>query len=107
MGAQRYSRRSLARELLLVAVAIVYCIPFYLLVAISLQTTAQSYKTPMSFPIPPHFGNFSTAWGRSGQGGLAHPLESSLIITVLSGHRRDRARIGRGLHDRAAPRQAQ
>ena len=84
MGAQRYTRRSLARELLLVGVAIVFCIPFYLVVAISLQTTAQSYKTPMSFPLPPHLGNFSVAWGTRGQGGLAHPLESSLIITALS-----------------------
>jgi raffinose/stachyose/melibiose transport system permease protein len=84
MGAGRYTRRSLARELLLVAVAIVFCVPFYLVVAISLQTTAQSYKTPMSFPLPPHPGNFSVAWGTQGQGGLAHPLESSLIITALS-----------------------
>jgi raffinose/stachyose/melibiose transport system permease protein len=84
MGAQRYSGRSLIRELVLVAVAIVFCIPFYLLVAIALETTAQSYKTPMSFPIPPHAGNFSIAWGTKGQAGLAHPLESSLIITALS-----------------------
>jgi raffinose/stachyose/melibiose transport system permease protein len=84
MGARRYTRRSLVRELLLVAVAVVFCLPFYLLVSISLQTTAQSYATPMSFPLPPHLGNFSTAWGTSGQGGLGHPLEASLIITVLS-----------------------
>jgi raffinose/stachyose/melibiose transport system permease protein len=84
MGAQRYTRRSLARELLLVAIAIVYCIPFYLVVAISLDTTAEAYKTPLSFPLPPHPGNFSVAWGTNGQGGLAHPLLSSLIITVSS-----------------------
>jgi raffinose/stachyose/melibiose transport system permease protein len=84
MGAQRYSRRSLVRELVLVGVAIVFCLPFYLLIAIALETTPQSYKTPMSFPLPPHFGNFSIAWGTNGQGGLGHPLESSLIITVSS-----------------------
>jgi raffinose/stachyose/melibiose transport system permease protein len=84
MGAQRYSRRSLLRELVLVGVAIGYFLPFYLLVAIMLETTAQSYKTPMSFPLPPHFGNFSVAWGTSGQAGLGHPLVSSLIITVAS-----------------------
>jgi raffinose/stachyose/melibiose transport system permease protein len=84
MGAQRYTRRSLVRELMLVAVAIVFCIPFYLLVAIALESTPESYKTPMSFPIPPHPGNFSVAWGTNGQGGLAHPLESSLIITGLT-----------------------
>jgi raffinose/stachyose/melibiose transport system permease protein len=84
MGAQRYSRRSLVRELVLVGVAIVYCLPFYLLVAIALDTTAQSYKTPLSFPLPPHFANFSVAWGTNGQAGLGHPLVSSLIITVAS-----------------------
>lgn len=84
MGAQRYTRRSLARELLLVAVAFVFCIPFYLVVAISLDTTPESYKTPLSFPLPPHPSNFSIAWGTNGQGGLAHPLLSSLIITVCS-----------------------
>jgi raffinose/stachyose/melibiose transport system permease protein len=80
----RYSRRTLARELVLVGVATVYCLPFYLLVAIALETTAQTYTKPMSFPWPSHFGNFSTAWGTSGQGGLGHPLVSSLIITVSS-----------------------
>jgi len=80
----RYSRRTLARELVLVGVAIVYCLPFYLLVAIALETTAQTYTRPMSFPWPPHFGNFSGAWGTSGQAGLGHPLVSSLIITVSS-----------------------
>jgi raffinose/stachyose/melibiose transport system permease protein len=84
MGEQRYSRRSLARELVLVAVAILYCLPVYLVGAVSLETTAQSYRTPMSFPVPPHFGNFSTAWGTSGQAGLGRSLESSLIITLSS-----------------------
>jgi raffinose/stachyose/melibiose transport system permease protein len=80
----RYSRRTLARELLLVAVAIVYCLPFYLLVAVALETTAQTYKTPMSFPWPPHFGNFSVVSGTSGQAGLVQPLINSAIITVSS-----------------------
>jgi raffinose/stachyose/melibiose transport system permease protein len=80
----RYSRRTLGREFLLVAVAIVYCLPFYLLVAVALETTAQTYKTPMSFPWPPHFGNFSVVWGTSGQAGLVQPLINSAIITVSS-----------------------
>jgi raffinose/stachyose/melibiose transport system permease protein len=79
-----YSRRSLARELLLIGIAIVYCLPFYLLVAVALETTAQTYKTPMSFPWPPHFGNFSVVAGTSGQAGLVQPLINSAIITVSS-----------------------
>jgi raffinose/stachyose/melibiose transport system permease protein len=80
----RYGRRTLARELALVAIAIVFCMPFYLLVAIALETTGQTYTRPFSFPLPPRFGNFSQAWQTAGQGGLRPALESSLIITVSS-----------------------
>lgn len=84
MGLSRYTRRTLLRELALIAVAAVFCVPFYLLIAIALETTAQAYRTPFSFPWPPHPGNFSTAWRTGGQAGLAHALESSLIITTSS-----------------------
>jgi len=84
VGASRYRRGTLLRELALVLVAIVFCIPFYLLIAVALETTAQTYKTPLSFPWPPHWSNFSQAWRTGGQAGLAHSLESSLIITVSS-----------------------
>ncbi len=84
MGLSRYTRGTLLRELALILVAAVYCLPFYLLIAIALETTAQTYKTPLSFPFPPHFGNFSEAWSTGGQGGLSHALQSSLIITLSS-----------------------
>jgi raffinose/stachyose/melibiose transport system permease protein len=84
MGLSRYRRRTLARELGLVLVAVVYCLPFYIAISIALETTAESYRTPLSFPWPPHPGNFSTAWRTGGQGGLPHALLSSLIITVSS-----------------------
>jgi len=84
MGLSRYDRSTLARELALVLVALVYCLPLYLLVAVALESTAQSSKTPLSFPWPPHFDNFSTAWTASGQAGLGRAFESSLIITVSS-----------------------
>jgi raffinose/stachyose/melibiose transport system permease protein len=81
---ERYRRRTLLRELALVLVAILFCLPFYVLIAIALETTEQTYKTPLSFPMPPHFGNFSVAWRTGGQGNLGHSLESSAIITVSS-----------------------
>jgi raffinose/stachyose/melibiose transport system permease protein len=80
----RYSRRTLVRELALIAIAFVFCLPFYLLVSIALESTAQSSRSPMSFPWPPHFGNFSAAWSTRGQGALGHALWSSLVITVSS-----------------------
>jgi len=84
MGLARYSRATFLRELALILVAAVFCLPLYLLVAIALDTTAQSFKTPLSFPWPPHFGNFAQAWHAGGLGNLGHALESSLIITVSS-----------------------
>jgi len=84
VGLARYTRRTLAREFALILVAAVFCLPFYLLIAIALESTAQTYKTPLSFPWPPHFGNFSQAWSTGGQGGLGHALQSSLIITLSS-----------------------
>jgi raffinose/stachyose/melibiose transport system permease protein len=84
MDRSRYGRRVLFRELALILVAIAYCLPFYVLVAIGLETTAQTYKAPLSLPWPPHWSNFSEAWNTGGQGGLVHSLESSLIITISS-----------------------
>src|SRR3954447_24613089 len=84
MGLTRYTRTTLLRELVLVGSAILFCVPFYLLVAIALQTTAQTFKTPLSFPASPQWGNFSEAWNTGGQSGLGSALVSSLIITVSS-----------------------
>jgi raffinose/stachyose/melibiose transport system permease protein len=84
MRVTSYRGRTLARELVLIGVAIVYCLPFYLLVAVALESTSQSYKAPLSFPWPPHLGNFSTAWTASGQAGLGRAFMSSAIITVSS-----------------------
>jgi raffinose/stachyose/melibiose transport system permease protein len=84
VGRARYTRGTLVRELVLIAVAIVYCLPFYLLVAIALETTAQAYKTPLSFPVPPHPGNFAEAWSTGGQSNLGHAMKNSVIITLSS-----------------------
>ena len=84
MGFTRYTRGTLARELGLVVVAAIFCLPFYLLISIALEPTAQPQGTPLAFPWPPHFGNFATAWRTGGQGGLGHAVQSSLIITVSS-----------------------
>ena len=80
----RYGPRVLLRELVLIAIAIVFCLPFYVLVAMSLETTEQTYTTPLSFPASPQWGNFSTAWNTGGQAGLSDAMKSSLIITVSS-----------------------
>jgi len=80
----RYTGTTLLRELGLILVAAVFCLPFYLLVALALETTAQTYRTPLAFPWPPRFGNFTHAWNTGGQAGLGTAFESSLIITLSS-----------------------
>jgi raffinose/stachyose/melibiose transport system permease protein len=79
---RRYTRRTLAGELVLLLVAAVFCVPLYALFAVALDTVRQAYTDPLSFPVPPLWKNYSQAWGTSGQGGLAHPMLSSLVITV-------------------------
>jgi raffinose/stachyose/melibiose transport system permease protein len=74
----------LVREVALLIAAAVFCGPFYLFIAIALETTAQATKTPLSFPWPPHWGNLSEAWATGGQAGLGSAMQSSLIITVSS-----------------------
>jgi raffinose/stachyose/melibiose transport system permease protein len=81
---RRYTRRTLLREIALIVAALVFCLPFYLLLAVSLQSTEQALERPLSFPTSPHFGNFSEAWSSGGQNGLGHALVSSTVITVSS-----------------------
>jgi raffinose/stachyose/melibiose transport system permease protein len=82
--ATRYTRGTFIRELVFVLVAAVFCAPFYVLIVLALDTTAQATKTPLSFPWPPHWGNFSQAWNTGGQAGLGSAMQSSVIITVSS-----------------------
>jgi raffinose/stachyose/melibiose transport system permease protein len=84
VGTARYTRRTLLREAALALVAAIYSVPFYVLIAIALETTAHALKTPLSFPWPPHWGSFSEAWSTGGQARLPGALESSLIITISS-----------------------
>jgi raffinose/stachyose/melibiose transport system permease protein len=84
VGASRYGRRTLARELALIFVAAIFCLPFYVLVSISLETDVQTYRDPLALPRPVHFGNYSEAWRTGGDRGLVHSFQSSLIITLSS-----------------------
>ena len=100
----RYTRRTLARELALILVAVVFCLPFYLLVAIALETTAQTYKTPLSFPWPPHVGQL-LAGVEHGRAGRAQPrAREQPDHHGLERRLPDRRRLALRLRDRAPPR---
>jgi len=84
VGLDRYTRGTFLREIALILVAIVYCLPFYLMFAIALESTEQTYRAPLALPSPPQLGNFAEAWHTGGQSGLPPAFVSSAIITVSS-----------------------
>jgi raffinose/stachyose/melibiose transport system permease protein len=75
---RRYTRWSLAREALLVLVAIIWMIPFYFLVIVSVKPDVEALQSPLSFPDDLHLSNFSTAWNDAA---LDRSLVNSLLIT--------------------------
>ena len=108
----RYTRKTLFRELTLIALAAFWLIPFYFLVVVSLKPQQEVFTgDPVAFPKHPTLGNYAEAWRGTGVVTLSDALKSSLIITVGSvltlivlgsicayalGRRKDR--IGTGLY---------
>jgi raffinose/stachyose/melibiose transport system permease protein len=75
---RRYTGWTLAREVSLIVVAIIWMIPFYFLVIVSVKPDVEALQTPLSFPDELHLSNFSTAWNDAS---LDRSLVNSLIIT--------------------------
>ena len=75
---RRYTRRTFLREVLLILVAIIWMIPFYFLVIVSLKPDLEALTTPLTFPQDVNLGNFSTAWRDAS---LGRSLVNSLVIT--------------------------
>ena len=85
MKTTRHTWRSWSRELLVLLIGIVFCVPLYLLVTISLKTTAQSYIAPLSFPSSPNWDSYAQAASGTGTSvGMGSALLSSIIITAGS-----------------------
>jgi len=82
----RYTRRTFAREVVVIVVALAFCIPLYLLLTISLKSTSDLYIEPLSFPGSPNWSSYSQAaqGGSVGSTGMTRALLNSLIITVGS-----------------------
>ena len=94
MGLARYTRRTLLRELALIVVAVVFCLPFYLLVAIALEIDRADLQGAALVPLAAALGATSPRPGTpAGRAASRHALESSLIITVSSVACADRARL--------------
>ncbi len=81
----RYTWRTFARELSLMAIALVWIFPFYLLINISLRPTGGDvYASPLKLPAHPSLEPYKTAWHGSALGSMSHGFVSSCIITFSS-----------------------
>jgi raffinose/stachyose/melibiose transport system permease protein len=84
MGLFRYTWRTFLRELVMLAGAVIFCVPLYLLVVFPLKKPEDAYTKPTSIPTDPTFANFRQAWHGSGGVTLGDAMINSLIITVCS-----------------------
>ncbi|HVW30022.1 MAG TPA: carbohydrate ABC transporter permease [Polyangiaceae bacterium] len=81
---QRYTLRTLARELVLVLVAAIWLIPFYFLIVVSLKPSTELFSDPLALPKHATLGNYPQAWRGTGVVTLGAALKNSVIITVGS-----------------------
>ncbi|MFI1733926.1 carbohydrate ABC transporter permease [Streptomyces acidicola] len=77
-GMQRYTRRTLAREIVLIVAGLVWLFPFYLLVMTSVKPDSQIFSAPTDLPTSLDVGNYDEAWSSAH---LGRALLNSLIIT--------------------------
>ena len=84
MGVFRYTGRTFARELMLIALAAIWWVPFYFLVVVSLKPSDEVTAHPFGFPADLAFDNYNSAWAGDASVSLGSALVSSLVITVGS-----------------------
>jgi len=83
MRAFRYTWRTFSREILYLIGAALFCVPFYMLLTMSLKSNNEIFTAPLSLPKSPAWGNFSDAVD-VGVVPLDHAAISSVIITAGS-----------------------
>jgi raffinose/stachyose/melibiose transport system permease protein len=82
MGLFRYTTKTFSRELALILAALLFFIPVYLLVTLSVKSTADVFTKPLTPPTHPIFSNFETAWHGAANVSIGRSLLNSAIITV-------------------------
>jgi raffinose/stachyose/melibiose transport system permease protein len=76
----RYGPKTLAREISLLLVAVIWWIPFYVLITVMLKSSVEAMRSPFSVPTQLELSNFTKAWqGSSGVGLDAGALNSAII----------------------------
>jgi raffinose/stachyose/melibiose transport system permease protein len=77
---RRYGPRTLALELGMVAVALMFAFPLYVLVNLSVRDPG-STASPVTPTASPTFRNYTEAWEKAGLGGA---IVNSTVVTVAS-----------------------
>jgi raffinose/stachyose/melibiose transport system permease protein len=62
VGVFRYTRWTFLRELSLLGVGLVFAVPFYVVVALSLKSNQEIATSPLSFPSHPRWSNYADMW---------------------------------------------
>ncbi len=81
----RYTKGSLAREILFWIIAVIYLAPFYLLITIALKGDQEVFATPaLQPPTAPTLDNFGRVLTATGQSNVIQGLINSVLITAGS-----------------------
>jgi raffinose/stachyose/melibiose transport system permease protein len=76
----RYTRRTLVLEIVMIAVAAAFAFPVYVLVNLAVRAPADT-SSPIHPTASPTLANFSQAWQQAGLGGA---LINSVVVTAAS-----------------------
>jgi raffinose/stachyose/melibiose transport system permease protein len=77
---RRYTSRTLLLEIVMIAVAVVFVFPVYVLVNLSLRDAGDS-SSPVVPTSSPTLGNYAGAWRKAG---LLSALGNSVVVTAVS-----------------------
>jgi raffinose/stachyose/melibiose transport system permease protein len=75
---RRYTKGTFGRELSLLVLALVWWIPFYFLVVVSLKPTDEIFLSPLTFPSHLAFENYPDVWS---EGDMGRALLNSFVLT--------------------------
>jgi raffinose/stachyose/melibiose transport system permease protein len=76
----RYTRRTFLLEMLMIAVAVVFAFPVYVLVNLAVRAPSDT-SSPIAPTMAPTWDNFTGAWQQAGLGGA---LINSVVVTAVS-----------------------
>jgi raffinose/stachyose/melibiose transport system permease protein len=81
MSHLRYGRQTFLLELVMIAAAVVFLFPVYVLVTLAFKDKGQIANAPLALPSPVTLDNFSSAWSSASLGAA---LFNSFAITAIS-----------------------